>query len=832
MSSNSHSSSSRSTGDSPQTKSPPSGQEQESSDVAAVATVGKRKRKSKRTNTNAFSSPPSNRAPSVADVESSATLGSPTAASQGGGGGGGSGTVRKVSEQKRRVMMNQHFNELVALLAMFGESKFPKKMDKVTTLKEAVSYIKVYHELTNLVPPKRKKFKKAAQSQPQDNQSDSPLLLSGDILQLLLSSMDSFMMVISEQKVILFCTELVTTLLGHMQAKLVGKNVMDFVLERDRPSLASMFDNNGTSTELPCSQIIAYPSRQLRCHFKLYSGETEYCPQYLPFNCLSFLRVWKEKEKNPLDQLFPPESETFSLECNSCILLVAKLPNLLSLIDLPIGTNEVNFQFDVRVSREGKVIDIDSHATLVMGYISSEMVGSSFFDYIDPYHLTQVGEAMSVFLNRGLGTTMPYRLRTKGERYLWVISKGYLAYNPWNHKPDHILLSTQVLGCEQVLPEHRFYRSRKLVPDMEEDCYEPPPLLMSNSNPKPASPPTCTTDTTTRSYGVVAAGGSNSAPRNGNSSSNNNRRLQTQSAQQQQQQATTTPRHHHHSQSLPHVPTSVPVPTTAHPPLTMAMMFSTEEHQPVLHQAAAAAAAAAKEAPPPVTVTQSRGSTTTSSASPHHHHHDNGNGDHRRQFEAMEQELERKRQELFDMQSKLLEQQQLMEKERNQFYQVTQQVVQYLGTPAPVNVREVLPPGMQMAMLQQQQQQRPQAPLAAMPVPVVMAATCTGPSKGTVANVNTTGSGLPSWYSTLTQQLPGQSIHPVVSSTASSPMNPVSSSGSNLLENELQSALPVTCTAENSSRLFGVFQLPLSSPATPPLAYLPCAPDHTIKHTP
>ena len=35
-----------------------------------------------------------------------------------------------------------------------------------------------------------------------------------------------------------------------------------------------------------------------------------------------------------------------------CILLIAKLPTSPSVVDLPVSTNEVNFQFDMRVSRE------------------------------------------------------------------------------------------------------------------------------------------------------------------------------------------------------------------------------------------------------------------------------------------------------------------------------------------------------------------------------------------------------------------------------------------------------------------------------------------------
>lgn len=321
-------------------------------------------------------------------------------------------------------------------------------MDKATTLKEAVNCMRVYFDLCqhSEAAAKREHSPKMPTS---EKSHECPMefrpdwLPQGEVLQFFLDAHDTFMLVAAESGRILFSTELITSLLGHMQTRLVGQNIFDYVLDADKSCLVEAFEplDGSSGIPLPNSSIIAFPSRTFQCHMKLYSGEASCFPHFLPFTFLSFLRRWTESEPRPMSPpLSPAGSETSSSATSSnqqsCILLFGKLPTSLTLIDLAVGTNDVNFEFEMRVSREGKIIDVDKHAVLIFGFELSELIGSSFFDYVDPYHILDVGESMSAFLTSGLGTTAPYRFCTKGGRYIWFISKGYLSYNPWNHKPD------------------------------------------------------------------------------------------------------------------------------------------------------------------------------------------------------------------------------------------------------------------------------------------------------------------------------------------------------------------------------------------------------------
>ena len=453
--------------------------------------------------------------------------------------------TRKESEQKRRVTESQFFDEVVALLTMSGEKVFPKKMDKVTVLKETTHFIGLYDDLAG--------GRKGGATQ-------STCLQYGEVSHLLLNAMDAFMMIVSESGRIFYCTELVTSLLGHMQSRLVGQNLFDYILEREAPLLKEQFKPLGDSPckDLPECPIICYPCREFQCNLKVYSGETGLYPQHHLFQCLSYLRVWK-KRTSP-DPPSPDDAEVcVSRDPNvqSCILLIAKLPTSPSVVDLPVSTNEVNFQFDMRVSREGKIIDVEKQATLVLGYLPGELTGVSFFDCIEPNLVTSVGESIAGILSKGCATTIPYRLVSKGGRYLWVVSKGTVSYVPWNGKPDHIVLSTRVLNYNQVLPENRItHCSRGMHPN--EEGVHTTPLLREH----PAAEMSC------------------------DSSS------------------------------------SLLCDSSLQPELPLSTIHDSIQH-----------------------------------------------------------ELHRKNQELFNLQCRFLEQQQLMEKERNQFYQITRQVMQCITCP-------------------------------------------------------------------------------------------------------------------------------------------------------
>ena len=618
---------------------------------------------------------------------------------------------RKESEQRRRVLMNQYFDELVMLLSMVSEKDIPRKMDKVTTLREAVSCIQVYYDLSKATEKEKTansspKAQKTPKTSPKSGKNVEQCLLDpGQLLSFFIDAYDMFLIVVSESGRILYSTELITSLLGHLQTRLVGQNIYDYIHKEDQDALRKLFDateyNERIQTE--SSPIIAYPPKRFDCRFQLYGGETGCLPQFLPFLCLSYLRKWNHSASKCSSSLPPsPVGEdivppTPTTEQHSCLIILGKLPTTFTLIDLSVGTNDVNFEFEMRITCEGRIIDLDKHSTLVFGYMDYEIIGSSFFEYIDPYHILDVGEELSTILSSGLGTTTPYRILTKGGRYVWLISKGYLSYDPWNNKPDHILLMNRTLGSDQVLPEHRFFRSRKLLPDTDgNETYKPTPIKKENPV-HPSKQPSCKNSTQGHpgpSYMTQASQSTFPLHQTTSNISLNpltSTPMQIEMPLKQQQQQSSM------SASLGSLP-GLQLP----PDISLLLSSSIP-------------------LPPTPTITQSAATQS---------------------IQDIQKQLDQKNQELFELQRKLLEQQMLFEKERNQFYMVTQHVMRCITS---VNS---FPMSGQMDMLVKASSAMPSA-LTSTPAPHDMPVTCS----------DFAGEGMSSWCDTLIGNFPPQQSH-------------------------------------------------------------------------
>lgn len=647
-------------------------------------------------------------------------------------------TIRKESEHRRRLMMNQYYDELVTLLSMVCDRITPRRMDKSSTLQETVGLIRLYYDLEKQpggakIPSKYK----------------PEFMNRGEATSFLLDALNAFLMLVSDNGCILYTTDFLTSLTGHLPTRTVGQSIYDCIHEESHLFIKSMFQTPPPPTNVADdSPIIAYPSTSFKCQFKIYNTDTTSLPAYQRFSCLAYLRKWKEvPEEILLDINGHPNGGHPSL---SCLLILGKLDSNNVTIDCPITSNEANFQFDFRISKEAKVLDLSEHASLVLGYTSMELVGSVFFDYVDPMHLYKLSESFSMFMNKGLGVSKPYRLMTKSGRYIWVVSKGFLSYNPWNHKPDHILLQCKVLGCDEILSECRFLQDKQFLPDMSGlENYKPLPINIENRSALVERTPTVIS-------GNLSVGSQNvtQSPLLSPLLSQQSPLLSQQSSLLSQQSYSTSKNSSGTSQSLdqslllqmfsqsePFTQQKTPaeisqlVQTHYHPQIP-AQCSQTQARTPAQYSETQAQTAvqylqnkaqtpvqypemqvqtpvqySQTQAQTPVQYSQTQGQTTAQyhemqaqtpvqysqkqAQTPIQYSETQGQYSQTqaqtpvqsssqdavmKSVDEIRRELDRKNHELFEMQKRILAQQQLIEQERHQFYRITNQVMSYISS--------------------------------------------------------------------------------------------------------------------------------------------------------
>ena len=365
--------------------------------------------------------------------------------------------TRRASEKKRRDEVNLCMDELITLLTISGDRSCPKKLDKASVLKECCRFVRFYHNLSAIASEGTEKDYKPS------------FVTRGRAFSDLLDSLDAFSFVVSRSGQILFATEMMLACLGFTHRLMVGHSINEFLHREDCAALGELFTEASTNSgSMKMSSQCLYPSKRLTCRFRLNTEDSRMGVSCILMTFASFIymRTWSSEAPTSSESLEDPavfdQLETKHMQ-DLCMILVA-IPSSITDRDVPLLSNDFSFVFQLRISKEGTVLDLDKHASAVIGYTQEEFMGSSFFDYVHPYHVASFGESVTMFIEQGYGSTNPFRLSSKGGRWIWITSNGYATYNPWNQKGEHVMLECKVLGIDEVDAKQKIWVDTNYVP--------------------------------------------------------------------------------------------------------------------------------------------------------------------------------------------------------------------------------------------------------------------------------------------------------------------------------------------------------------------------------
>lgn len=362
--------------------------------------------------------------------------------------------TRRASEKKRRDEVNLCMDELITLLTMSGDRSCPKRLDKASVLKECCRFVRFYHNLSSVASEGTEKNYKPS------------FVSRGRAFSDLLDSLDAFSFVVSRSGQILFATEMMLSCLGFTHRLMVGHSINEFLHRDDCAALGELFSEASSNSVMRVHCL--YPSKRVTCRFRLNTEDSRIGVSCILMTFASFIymRTWSSENTASSENTEEPtafeQSETKAAQ-DLCMILVA-IPSSITHRDVPLLSNEFSFMFQIRISKEGTILDLDKHASAVLGYTQDEILGSSFFEYVHPYHVTSFGESMSMFIEQGYGSTNPFRLSSKGGRWIWITSNGYATYNPWNQKGEHVMLECKVLGIDEVDAKQKLWVDTNYVP--------------------------------------------------------------------------------------------------------------------------------------------------------------------------------------------------------------------------------------------------------------------------------------------------------------------------------------------------------------------------------
>ncbi|KAL5006599.1 hypothetical protein ScPMuIL_015405 [Solemya velum] len=385
--------------------------------------------------------------------------------------------VHSQIEKKRRDKMNACITELASLLPC---NMANRKLDKLTVLHMAVQHIKSVL---------------AASKEHIETNHRQSFLSDDQVKRLILETADGFFFVIGcDRGRILFVSDSVESVLRYSKNDLLNQSFFDYLHPTDINKVKEQLSCLESSpreqfidarTMMPLKSDIPHIAtrmcsgarRSFFCRMKRadsgedpnvgmgqgFSSVQEYCQRkrisekrtFCQIHCTGYLKAC------PMSSMEIPYEDDVDDSCFiNCLVAVAQIKPTLQIQNLPQVGRDVQMkpiQYISRHSTDGKFTYIDQKATLFLGYLPQELVGTSIYEY---YHRDDIEKMANIHrdvLNKKEKIqTGIYRFRIKDGSFLQLQSQCFSFINPWSKDVEYILSRNDIiLLLSNVFPEEK-----------------------------------------------------------------------------------------------------------------------------------------------------------------------------------------------------------------------------------------------------------------------------------------------------------------------------------------------------------------------------------------
>ncbi|KAB0795920.1 hypothetical protein PPYR_09981 [Photinus pyralis] len=363
-------------------------------------------------------------------------------------------------EKRRRDKMNTYITELSSMVPMCNAMS--RKLDKLTVLRMTVQHIK--------------SIRGSSHSYAEAHYKPS-FLSDQELKELILQVADGFLFVVGcDRGKILYVSKSVSKILNYSQGDLLGQSWFDILHPKDivkvKEQLSSLDLNPrerliDAKTMLPLKADLPHGASRLcpgarrsffcRMKSKLVGQMKEEADtttgghrrrkhssdkQYSVIHCTGYLKSWAPV-KTAVDDHESEVDETCNLSCLVAVgRILPKIPSQLAQNKLPVRP----VQFVSRHAMDGKFIYTDQRATLVLGFLPQELLGTSTYEYYHPDDIATLSECHKTAL-QSLETvnTGVYRFRTKDDGFVRLQSEWKAFMNPWTKEIDYLISKNSLI---------------------------------------------------------------------------------------------------------------------------------------------------------------------------------------------------------------------------------------------------------------------------------------------------------------------------------------------------------------------------------------------------
>uniref|UniRef100_A0A8C9PQP5 Neuronal PAS domain protein 2 n=1 Tax=Spermophilus dauricus TaxID=99837 RepID=A0A8C9PQP5_SPEDA len=348
---------------------------------------------------------------------------------------------RNKSEKKRRDQFNVLIKELSSMLP--GNTR---KMDKTTVLEKVIGFLQKHNEVS-------------AQTDICDIQQDwkPPFLSDEEFTQLMLEALDGFIIAVTTDGSIIYVSDSITPLLGHLPSDVMDQNLLNFLPEQEHSEVYKMLSSHMLVTESPSPEFLKSDNDlEFYCHLLRGSLDPKEFPTYEYIKFVGNFRSYNNVPSpscNGFDNALS-RSCRVSLGKEVCFIATVRLATPQFLKEMCI-VDEPLEEFTSRHSLEWKFLFLDHRAPPIIGYLPFEVLGTSGYDYYHIDDLELLARCHQHLMQFGKGKSCCYRFLTKGQQWIWLQTHYYITYHQWNSKPEFIVCTHSVVSYADVRVERR-----------------------------------------------------------------------------------------------------------------------------------------------------------------------------------------------------------------------------------------------------------------------------------------------------------------------------------------------------------------------------------------
>ncbi|XP_075797222.1 neuronal PAS domain-containing protein 2 isoform X2 [Pelodiscus sinensis] len=350
---------------------------------------------------------------------------------------------RNKSEKKRRDQFNVLIKELCTMLQGHGH---PLKMDKSTILQRTIDFLQKQKEIT-------------AQTEACEIRQDwKPSFLSNEeFTQLMLEALDGFLIALTTDGIIIYVSDSVSSLLGHLPSDLVDQNILNFLPEREQSEVYKLLSPRVLMTDSVAADFLNTEKQiEFCCHLARGSLDPN---EPLTYEYVKFVVDFKYFTHVPTPSCNGFESAIArafrsATEEQVCLVATVRLVTPQFLKEL-CNVEEPCEEFTSRHSLEWKFLFLDHRAPPIIGYLPFEVLGTSGYDYYHADDLELLARCHEHLMQFGKGKSCYYRFLTKGQQWIWLQTHYYITYHQWNSKPEFIVCTHLVVSYAEVRAERR-----------------------------------------------------------------------------------------------------------------------------------------------------------------------------------------------------------------------------------------------------------------------------------------------------------------------------------------------------------------------------------------